>query len=320
MGTAEPALTERGRLATVGQVTRIEVTEYVDPGDPWVWGSAPKLRLLQWRYGHLFDRRIVTGGLVDDLITQAASEGKTIDLRGDAPSFADFWRSIHLTTGMPHPTELRSMYRTTKPACLAVKAAQRQSPELGDRVMRRLQEWVFILGEPFDNLVALVAAVSGVPGLDIDAYVSAFEDPEILVAFQEDWEETRRPNAAARNVDDDHPGNGRVRADGNRFRYGFPTLVFRSGEAEETVAGWQPWEAYEAALEAVSPGISADAAPDPTTDQVIARWGTATDLELLTLCGPRSSDPSNVIRHDWGGGSLFLNEAEARARGLETVS
>lgn len=303
----------------MGRVSEIQVIEYVDPGCPWTWGSAPKLRRLQWRYGHLVTRRTVVGGLVEDLVAQSAAEGREVSPRAHASAFAEYWREVHNTTGMPYPAELRAMYQSTKPACLAVKAASHQSPELADRVFRRLQEWVFVLGEPFDNLVALVAAVSGVPGLDIDKYVADFEAPETLVAFQEDWEETRRPNATARNLEDDHPGNGRVRADGTRFRYGFPTVLFRCGDAEATVAGWQPWERYEEAIETVRPGSAESARPDPTTDQVINHWGTATDVELVTLCGPSSSDPTEALPHNWGGGTLYLLEPEARSRGMAAV-
>lgn len=298
----------------------MRVTEYTDPGSAWAWGSEPKFRLLDWRFGHGLSWRRVLGGMVDDLVTQSAAEGQPVHPRTDADRFVELWRSVHATTGMPFPVELRAAYSTTKIACLAVKAAERQGLAQGGRVLRRLREWMFLIGEPFDTMVSVVAAVSGVPGLDIDRFVEAMSDPETLVAYQHDWEETRRPNAHARQLQDDHAGHGRVRADGTRFRYAFPTLVIEGPGGSVTVAGWRPMEDYLAALAQVDPALAADARPDPTTDEVIERWGTAADVELATLAGPRSADPSGVVVHQWGGGAFFLTEAEARARGLHAVT
>ena len=50
---------------------------------------------------------------------------------------------------------------------------------------------------------------------------------------------------------------------------------------------------------------------------MIERWGTAADVELALLAGPRSSDPTDVVAFQWGGGAFFLTTAEARARGIE---
>lgn len=297
-------------------MTDVRITEYTDPGSVWAWGAEPKLRLVEWRYGHGLTWRRVMGGMIDDLEAQSAAEGEPVHPRHDAVRFEELFRQVHATTGMPHPIELRTMASTTKMACLAVKAAERQGPDQGRRVLRRLREWLFLLGEPFDSTVALVAAVSGVPGLDIDDYVRHLGEPETLVAYQQDWEETRRPNAHARQIQDDHPGHGRVRADGTRFRYAFPTLVLEGPGGSATVAGWRPIDDYDAALRQVAPELANDPRPDPTTDEVIARWGTAADVELAALAGPRSDDPSGVVVHQWGGGAFFLTEPEARARGL----
>jgi predicted DsbA family dithiol-disulfide isomerase len=296
---------------------QVDVTEYTDPGCSWAWGSEPKLRLLQWRFGHLLNWRQVMGGLVDDYLAQSAQEGrKSASLVGDSQMVVDHWAKVSMHSSMPHPASLRSVNANTKIACMAVKAAQRQSPELGARVLRRLREWQFVVGEPLDNKIAVIAAISGVPGLDVDEYVAHLDDPATLVEYQRDWDETRRPNAAARNNEDDHFGNGRLAKDGSRWRYRFPTLVFSGPAGEATVAGWKPVDDYLAALAQVGPGILERAVADPTTDEVIERWGTAADIELLTLCGPASNDPTDVVAHNWGGGMFFLSEPEARSRGL----
>ncbi len=297
----------------------ISITEYTDPGSVWAWGSEPKLRLLRWRYGDQVTWRQVLGGFAEDEDHHPLATGERLDPTGDAAAALETWRTVHATTGMPHPPHVKALFTSTKLACLAVKAAQRQGDEVGERVLRRLREWTFLLGERFDTVVAAVAAVSGVPGLDIDDYVAALSDPETMIAYQEDWEESRRPNAQARQLEDDHPGHGRVRADGNRFRYSFPTVVVEGPGGTVTVAGWRPLEDYLAAVERAAGDEPLTPRPDPTTDEVIARWGTAADVELALLAGPRSSDPTGVVAHEWGGGVFFLTPAEARARGIEAA-
>ncbi|MEM8902846.1 MAG: DsbA family protein [Actinomycetota bacterium] len=298
----------------------VSITEFTDPGSVWAWGSEPKLRLLEWRYGDQVEWRRVMGGMAEDEQSHPLATGARLDPANDAPAAVEVWRSVHGVTGMPFPSELRTVFASTRLACLAVKAAQVQGDDVGARVLRRLREWTFVVGERFDTTVAVVAAISGVPGLDVDDYVAALSDPQTMIAYQEDWEATRRPNAQARQVEDDHPGHGRVRADGNRFRYAFPTLVLEGPGGVETVAGWKPIEDYVAALGRAAGGEVLTARPDPTTDEVIARWGTAADVELAVLAGSRGSDPSDVVAHEWGGGVFFLTRAEARSLGLAGAS
>src|SRR5207247_190058 len=51
---------------TIVDVDGIEVVEFTDPGCSWAWGTEPKLRLLEWRYGDQLTWRRVLGGLVGD--------------------------------------------------------------------------------------------------------------------------------------------------------------------------------------------------------------------------------------------------------------
>lgn len=297
--------------------SQIEIIEYSDPASAWAWGSEPKLRLLRWRFGHLVKWRQVMGGMVDDYITDSAKAGrKSANVRKDTQIFLDHWEKVSMHTSMPYPASLRSVNNTTKLACMAVKAAQNQGPEVGSQVLRRLREWLYLIGEPLDNKIAIIAAVSGLEDLDVDKYVEDLDDPTTLVEYQRDWDETRRPTAASRNNEDEHFGNGRLTQDGSRWRYRFPTIVIRGPGGEATIAGWQPLDNYLIALDTIAPGTIAKAMPDPTTNQVIERWGTAADTELLTLCGPHSSNPTDVVAFNWGGGIFYLTDNEAKSRGL----
>ena len=114
----------------------IEVVEYTDPGCSWAWGSEPKLRLLRWRFGDRLRWRRVLGGLIGDMRNYLDG----FDAVQAAPGFSRYWAHVAATTGMPYPAGLSWMYRSTEPACLAAKAAELQSADVAERVLRRLRE------------------------------------------------------------------------------------------------------------------------------------------------------------------------------------
>jgi hypothetical protein len=113
--------------------------------------------------------------------------------------------------------------------------------------------------------------------------------------------------------------NGELKHSEGHDRYALPTLIFRGPAGEATVAGWVPYEDYVAGLEAVAPGATADARPDPTPAEALARWGVLTARELAFLCGEAAKAPPGAVPYDWGDGLVWFSASEARARGLETV-
>jgi protein-disulfide isomerase-like protein with CxxC motif len=291
-------------------VSTIEVVEYTDPGCSWAWGTEPKRRLLQWRYGDRLRVRRVMGGLVGDMTHYLPD----FDREQAAPGFVRYWQRVGSTTGMPHPAGLRWMYRSTEPACVAVKAAEHQGAEAAEAVLRRLREATFVHGEPPDDEALVLGAVAGLPGLDAGRLAGDLRSAEVAEAFRADWEETRRPNDQVLHHEAEGEGSGRAKHTEGHWRFVFPTWVLRSGDAEATVAGWKPLERYLAAMEEVAPGATADARPGPDPDEVLDRWGTAAQTELDLLCGGRT--PRDAMAHDTGGGVLWLRRDEAAARGL----
>lgn len=290
----------------------VQIVEYTDPGCSWAWGSEPKLRLLRWRYGERIDWRRVLGGLVGDM--DAYTDGP-FDPERAAAWFGDYWKNVLATTGMPYPVRLRWMYRSTEPACLAVKAAEPQGEAVAQRVLRRLREATFVHGEPPDTLERILAELRAVPGFDERAFERAFDADEAKAAFRRDWEETREPNEAAMNVPDDYEGAGRAKHTEGHWRYAFPTLIVRGPSGERTLTGWRPYEAYEQALEAVAPGVTADPRPDPDPARAFLELPSMTSRELEVLCGPGAEPPPTTVAFDWGDGVLWRTPEEAAARG-----
>lgn len=217
---------------------------------------------------------------------------------------------------MTYPVEMRWMYVSTEPAGRAVKAAELQSDEVAGAVLRRLREATFVFGTPPDTPERIRDAVRGVEGLDEDRLLRDLDSEVAEKAFREDWEETRRPNDHVMHLEGDRPGIGSAKHTEGHWRYVFPTLIFRGSDGEATVPGWCPYEDYEEAMETARRGSTRDARPNPSPEEVLATWPTASAKELEVLCNPGARAPAGVVAHDWGEGVFYLAESEARARRL----
>lgn len=286
----------------------VEVVEFTDPGCSWAWGTEPKRRRLRWRYGDRLAWRRVMGGLVGDM-DRYFPDG--FDPVRAAPRQSRYWADVASRTAMTYPARLAYHYRSTEPACRAVKAAERQSDETAERVLRRLREATFVFGTPPDTTQRILAAVRGVPGLDEARLAADLDSPDVEDAFREDWEATRRPNEYVMTLEESpDEGGGRAKHTEGRWRYVFPTMIFQGPAGEVTVPGWKPWERYVEALEAVSPGITAGPRPDPSPVEAFAAWPTLAPIELETLCGPAAALPEGVVTYDWGDGAFYMTGAE----------
>src|SRR5882762_9631792 len=113
----------------------VEVVEYTDPWCSWAWGTEPKLRRLQWRYGGRLDWRTVMGDLVADRL----EDRPDFDAARAAPTTATYWEKVYAHTGMPWPVHLRRAPRRSAIAGQAVKAAQLQSDAAGAELLRAIR-------------------------------------------------------------------------------------------------------------------------------------------------------------------------------------
>lgn len=294
----------------------VEVVEYTDQLCSWAWGTEPKIRRLQWRYGERLRWRRVMGGLMPPGWAQA--RGYDLDDPGDLRRIVDYHAGVGATTGMPHPPRLDWAAISSIEGNRAIKAAERQGREPADRLLRRLREDWYVFGRPADTRPRILAEAATVPGLDADRLASDLDGAAVEEAWRADWDEAREPNEVARSVEDGRVGYGRARAEFGYLRYGFPTLILRGPGGERTVPGWRPWDAYLDALRAVDPQTAGCGRRDPTAAQALARWPLLAQTELEFLCMDGGADVSQlpgVVSYDAGGGRVWMTEAEAAARG-----
>ncbi|WP_328499045.1 DsbA family protein [Streptomyces sp. NBC_00414] len=297
----------------------VEVVEYTDPLCPWAWGSEPVFRRLRaalagrvrWRraYAILFDHD-------DDPPPDPAAE---------TAWYARYVEEISSHSQAPRAVRLSRMPADSWPAALVAKAAEPQGVEVAERVLRRLRESVFVLGEPADTTESALAAVRGVPGLDPRRLAVDAASGAVLEQVRGDRLEARRPVAevlsakgaqgteGARGAQDGspHPGAAKETTEGG-YRYALPTLLVRTpGEQGEyrVVPGWRPFEQYAAAVGELSPGLLTTPTPLPAAD-ALEHYRSLTDPERLLLTDGHWPPPG-AVRVDTGNGPLWLHPDEA---------
>jgi hypothetical protein len=193
-----------------------------------------------------------------------------------------------------------------------VKAAETQGEPLAARLLRRLREACFVFCEPADTLERVLSVANGIPGLDLERLARDIDSPDVVAAYQADWEETRTPNEYVRTLHEDQPGAGMAKRQDGRWRYVFPTLVLRGPAGERTVPGWKPYERYLQAMDAVAPGSTDTPRPRPTKEAAFDVWPLLAETELAVLCPEDDARlPLGAIPFERGGGVVWMTVAEA---------
>ncbi|MGW5655574.1 DsbA family oxidoreductase [Streptomyces humi] len=284
--------------------TPVEVVEYTDPLCPWAWGSEPVFRGLREALGGRVRWRRVYCILFDH------EDDPAPDPAAETAWYTRYVEDISGHTRAPRPYRLSRVAASSWPASLVAKAAEAQGPEVAERVLRRLRESVFVLGEPADSAALALGVVQGVPGLDVDRLARDAASDDVLRKVAEDRAEARRPVRAVLSVRaaSPHPGAAKETPDGGH-RYALPTLLVRSAAGVRAVPGWRPYEEYAAALDALGAGLPEHSAR-PSVETALTRHRSLTEPEL-TLLTDGGQPPGTAVRIDTAGGRLWLHPEEA---------
>jgi hypothetical protein len=214
-------------------------------------------------------------------------------------------------TGAP-TARLEWVCLTSWPASLAATAALAQGDALADRVLRRLREQTFVRGRPADTHEAVLAALSGVPGLDLDRLARDLASADVLDRVRADRALTRSParevcgDAPAADRASPHPGAAKEVPGG--FRYALPTLVLAGPAGRAVVPGWRPLAEYVAAVQRVAPQVCL-AVQQPSAAVALARWRTMTAPELALLTDD-NQPPATALELRLSHGSLWVDPEE----------
>jgi protein-disulfide isomerase-like protein with CxxC motif len=197
----------------------IDVVEITDPGCIWSWGSVDKIAKLR-AFPGLRWRRIL---------------GVPGPRPGGPEEQHANWLQVSVVTGARVAERLEYVASSSLPESLAARAAERQGH--GDAALQRLREATFLEGRPADSVPRIREALASVDGLDLERLVRDMNGPSITASVLTDRAETRRPPL-------DLIASGVARADGDDFRYPFPTLIIDG----RVFPGWTPYEDYVAAV------------------------------------------------------------------------
>lgn len=287
----------------------VEVVEYTDPLCPWAWGSEPVFRRLRAGLGDRVRWRRAYCVLFDH------DDDPPPDPAAETAWYARYVEDVSAHTGAPRARRPSRVAVSSWPSSLVAKAAERQGDEVAGRVLRRLRESVFVLGEPADTPALAESAVRGVPGLDRERLAADAASAAVLEAVRADRAEARRPvrevlptGSEVPSGRSPHPGTAKETADGG-YRYALPTLLVRAPSGCRAVPGWRPYEEYASAFEELSPGLLTETAR-PAPGAALARYRSLTDPERTLLTdGPWP--PAGAVRVGTGNGPVWLHPDEA---------
>lgn len=230
---------------------RVVVTHFTDPWSVWCWAIEPQLLRLRERHGENLVFQVRLGAIIESPVG------------ADFPR-ADISRMFHAArraSGMPLDPDvvMKPWSGTTHRAGIAAKAAQLASPDRGALYLRLLRETALVDGRNIED-VEVQEDVAKKAGVDLRSFREALETEEATREFYGDQAEQR-----VRGVS------------------GFPTVTFRNEQGLEVgVGGFQPTEAFEAALARVS-GARWVESPPPDPVDLLRRRGPLATVEVAEV-------------------------------------
>ena len=151
---------------------------------------------------------------------------------------------------------------SSEPACRAVVAARLNAPGTEARLLRALRTRTMsggLLDDP--QLIDVAGRDAGLDPLQLRAWS---DEPATGEALAQDIAASRQPSAAARALDHKLGGPSEQR------RYTAPSYELATAQASACVPGFNPVEAYEAAIANLAPGLPRR--PPPETAVELLEW------------------------------------------------
>ncbi|TLZ72053.1 MAG: DsbA family protein [Methanobacteriota archaeon] len=216
---------------------KLRLVEYTDPYSIWCWGCEPAVRRVEWVYAGSVDLEIRMGGLFEDF-TPMREQFARMSGGQWKDSVLAFMNAVAEHHRMPmDPAAMMDTiedFRSTWPACEAVKAAELQGVPVGRRYLRRLREAALVEGQAIHRRAVQEKLASEV-GLRVRDFMLALADGTARRAFEADLETCRAHGVT-----------------------GFPTFECGTGDVSLRIEGWQPWEAIDDTLRKMDPSLKGD--------------------------------------------------------------
>jgi 2-hydroxychromene-2-carboxylate isomerase len=247
----------------------VELTHFTDPACPFAFSAEPVRRRLRWHYGDALVWRT-------RMIVLTREPGEAERLAEGAPTL----QRIH---GMPIDPRPYPRAASSEPACRAVVAARLHEPGSEEPLLRRLRVRVMQLGLVDDpELIAAAARDAGLDPALLDEWRAAAEVEEALEA---DAAAARAPSPAARALDHKLGGPRSQR------RYTAPSYELVCDGRTASIPGFNPVEAYEAAIANLAPELERRPRPERVED--LLAWAgeplATAEVALVAQLDPRDA-------------------------------
>ena len=244
-------------------VVHLDVTLFTDPACPFAFSAEPVRWRLRWHYGDALR-------WTPRMIVLTHEPGEAEKLAAGAPTLQRLY-------GMPiHPAPYPRP-ASSEPACRAVVAARLHAPDRCAALLRRLRVRV-MLGGLLDDPALLAAAAR-------DVGLEELSDAGVDAALAEDIRAARDPLPAARALDHKLGGPPEER------RYTAPSYVFAREGTRVVLPGFNPPEAYEAAIANLAPELPRR--PAPASVRELLDWA-GVPLATAEVAMIMGGDPQQV--------------------------
>jgi 2-hydroxychromene-2-carboxylate isomerase len=230
----------------------LEITHFTDPACPFAFSAEPVRQRLRWHYG-------------DQLVWHTRMIVLTLE-PGEAERLAQGAPNLQARYGMPIDPAPYPRASSSEPACRAFVAARLHAPAAADALVRRLRVRRMtggLLDDP--ELIAAAARDAGLDPAELQRWTA---EPEVEAALAADIEAARSPSPAARALDHKLGGPHEQR------RYTAPSyeIVNPATGSTASIPGFNPVEAYEAAIASLDPTLPRRGRP-ATVHQVLTWAG-----------------------------------------------
>jgi predicted DsbA family dithiol-disulfide isomerase len=224
----------------------LEIALFTDPACPFAFSAEPTRMWLRWHYGDQLSWR-------NRMIVLTLEPGEAEKLARGAPT-------LQRKHGMPIDPAPRERPASSEPACRAVVAARLHAPDAEDALLRRLRVRTMLGGLLDDQ--ELIDAAARDAGLHPERLAEWCAGADVEAALAADARAARSPSRAARALDE------RLGGPPEQRRYTAPSyeLARCDGTAAFALPGFNPIEAYDAAIANLAPELERRSKPDAVED------------------------------------------------------
>ena len=171
----------------------LRIVYYTDPLCSWSWAFEPQWRRLRYEFGAQVHWSYRMGGMIADWQQYADPFNDVSRPVQMGPQ----WFQVRTLTEMPLVERiwLEDPPASSYPACIAVKAAERQGTHYGEVYLRRVREAVMVESRNVarrDVLLAVAQAVAEtVDDFDVEQFALDLADQQTVVDFRQDLQDVR---------------------------------------------------------------------------------------------------------------------------------